>query len=227
MTPRMQTKLSEHTGTVQNMTNSPRGYAYIDVETTGFDEKSDRVIQIALVHVSADLQIEKSWVTLVNPHLRHIPAFHIHGITRQSLVGAPTFADIWPVLHERLSGRIVAAHNLPFDARMVNAEVARLGHRAPIDAAAGVDTRDLAKTLLPALPNRKLPTVCRELDVPLVNAHDALADATAGAHVMTKLLTMQHREMTGRPKPTGAGLPIARWFAAIKKHHRSTRTTTP
>lgn len=205
---------------------STRGYAYIDVETTGFSAETDRVLQIALVHLSADLTIENSWVTLVNPDLRYIGAFQIHRITNATLVGAPSFAAIWPALQERLAGRTVAAHNLPFDARMVNSEATRYGKKPPIDADAGIDTVDLAKSLLPSLPNRKLPTVCRELEVPLTNAHDALADATAGALVLAKLITMQrHTTGTAPSRRVADGLPIARWFAALKNRHHRARTS--
>lgn len=198
--------------------NTSVGYAYLDVETTGFSETSDRVVQIGLVHLAEDLTYEESWVTLVNPRLRWVGAFHVHGLTAAMLVNAPTFAEVWPKLRQRLAGRTVAAHNLPFDARMINAEVARIGGRPLINVDEGVDTYALSKALLPTLPNRKLGTVCRELGVPLTAAHDALADAMAGASVLRELVG--RRAALAEPREhtaVTAGLPVRAWLTAVQQ----------
>ena len=55
-------------------------YAVIDTETTGLlPSHRHRVIEIAVVLLDARGQVEREWVTLLNPH-RDLGPQHIHGI---------------------------------------------------------------------------------------------------------------------------------------------------
>jgi len=69
-------------------------YAVIDTETTGLlPTHRHRVIEIAVVLLDARGQVEREWVTLLNPQ-RDMGPQHIHGILTSDVLAAPKFADI-------------------------------------------------------------------------------------------------------------------------------------
>jgi DNA polymerase III epsilon subunit-like protein len=46
---------------------APAGFAVVDVETTGLYPRTDRVVEVAVVHLSAEGQITAEFSTLINP----------------------------------------------------------------------------------------------------------------------------------------------------------------
>jgi DNA polymerase III epsilon subunit-like protein len=106
------------------------GFAVVDLETTGLYHRTDRVVEAAVVHVSAEGQVIKEFVTLINPG-RDVGPTRIHGIRAADVLRAPVFADAAATLWQLLSGRILVAHNVPFDARFLEAEFGRCGARFP------------------------------------------------------------------------------------------------
>lgn len=181
------------------------GYAVVDVETTGlFPGGHDRIVEIAVVHVDGSGRIGESWTTLLNPG-RDLGRQDIHGIRAADVVGAPTFAQAAGELVARLEGRTFVAHNAGFDARFVHAEFARAGWDVPLAPAACLCTMQWAGRLLPGAP-RTLAGCCAHAGIPLVDAHSALGDATATAHLLRTYLerhdpTPWHGMLPTAPKP--------------------------
>ncbi len=123
-------------------------YAVIDIETTGLYARGhDRVCEIAVVQVDTGGQITDDWHSLVNPR-RDLGPQHIHGISAAEVRGAPTFAQVAGRVAQLLKGRVVAAHNLAFDAQFLVAEYNRLGVAVPITHEAGVCTMTMAANFL-------------------------------------------------------------------------------
>jgi DNA polymerase-3 subunit epsilon len=156
--------------------------AVVDCETTGV-YASDRIVEIAIVTMDLNGQVAESWDTLVQPQ-RDVSASHIHGLTAATLIDAPTFDDVAGDIAVRVHGACIAAHNLPFDARMLTNEFDRLG--TPLSIENGIDT--LAAT------RSRLGVACEQYDIPLDNAHCALADARATAQL---LLSVRSQCATG------------------------------
>lgn len=168
-------------------------FVAVDTETTGFNHKTDRIVELAAVRFTGDGSILDRWGTLINPEAPDVPvhvgASDIHGITPDLLDGAPGFADIVGDLAERCRGAILVAHNAPFDIRFLRAELERCGHTWPSPAT--MDTLGAARWLLPNLPNHKLGTVADWFSVTYTgDAHSAVADAEVCAKVHTRLLHM-------------------------------------
>ena len=111
-------------------------YAVIDVETTGLSPaQNHRILEVAVVLADDNGNLVDEWETLVNP-LREVGAAEIHGLTAADVYAAPTFDEILPELVSLLSGRMLVAHNLAFDARFLAAEFARAGHAVELDGSA-------------------------------------------------------------------------------------------
>ncbi|GLW21759.1 hypothetical protein Mame01_18020 [Microbispora amethystogenes] len=171
------------------MERGPFGYAVIDVETTGLaSRRHDRVIEIGVVHLTPAGEVTGEWTTLVNPE-RDLGPQHIHGVSAADVRHAPTFADVAGTVIELLRGRVVVAHNLPFDVGFVAQEFARLGAAAPLRRDLGVCTMAEAIRYLPQAP-RSLAACCAMADIPLNGHHDALIDARACASLLRHYLDL-------------------------------------
>lgn len=154
--------------------------AVVDLETTGFRPRSDRVVEIAVVTLSLpDLSICDEFDTLLNPE-RDIGAQHIHGISPDMVVGAPTFREVAAILAEHVHDAVLVCHNIRFDIPFLAHEFTRAG---------GVFHPGTPRCTL-AATRQKLSVACRDHDIPLSDAHSALADARATALLARKTLSL-------------------------------------
>lgn len=193
----------------------------LDIESTGLDVAAgDRICEIALLRWQAAETVSR-FETLVDPGQPISPgAFAVNRIDDDALIGAPPFsAIVEPLLHE-LAGAVIVAHNVPFDVRFLDAELARLG-RAPLPNIL-LDTLTLARSFL--LHDRySLHALSRELgfDRP---AHRAMSDVIAlqalfahllarlrmlGVVTLADLLRAQRGLLPGEPEPEAPPLIAA------------------
>jgi DNA polymerase III epsilon subunit-like protein len=95
-------------------------YAIVDVETTGFSPRDDRVVEVACLLVDARFRELASFATLVDPG-RPIPphATAVHGIRDCDVTGAPTLDSLASWLRALTAGATVVAHNATFDRRFL------------------------------------------------------------------------------------------------------------
>lgn len=117
------------------------GFAVIDLETTGFGG-SDRIIEVGVVLLDAQLQQQDTWETLVQPG-RDVTNSHVHKLTPAHLKNAPTWEEVAPELARVLAGRIGVAHNVSFEKRFLSKEFRRVGIATNAADAHWVDTKDL------------------------------------------------------------------------------------
>ncbi|MGV9453225.1 DEDDh family exonuclease [Streptomyces sp. NPDC003635] len=151
----------------------PKGYAVVDVETTGL-ARDDRIISAAVYRLDARGEVEDHWYTLVNPERDPGPVW-IHGLTSDVLEGAPLFPDIAEEFSARLADRVLVAHNAVFDWQMIAREYARAKREAPVRHR--LCTIALSKELRLPLPNHKLESLAAHFGVVQQRAHHALDDA--------------------------------------------------
>ncbi|HEY1098577.1 MAG TPA: exonuclease domain-containing protein [Myxococcota bacterium] len=165
-----------------------RGFAVLDVETTGFSpNRGDRIVEIAIVHVSPDGEVEGAWESLVDPQ-RDVGATRIHGIEASHVLGAPTFGQLGPRILNLLSGRVLVAHNLEFDARFLRAEVAAVDESLVLSSSGRLDfaticTMRLASEFFPASA-RSLDACCESAGITRTSKHRALDDARDTASLL-------------------------------------------
>lgn len=157
-----------------------RRYAAFDVETTGLDSFRDRIVEVGIVffHFDAEgaLVAESDKSTLVHPGIP-IPdsATNIHGITDFDVFSAPAFSDISSELYEKLSGRVLTAHNASFDAGFLQAEFSRLDLKSP--AVEIADTLGLLRLAVPNMLSYNLGKAAFILGLETGTSHRALDDA--------------------------------------------------
>jgi DNA polymerase-3 subunit epsilon len=140
----------------------------------------DRIVELAIVLLDADAQPVEEWTTLVDPETTTLGS-RIHGITSSDLVDAPTFRGVVQDLLARLAGRVIVAHNAPFDVAFLQAETVRAGIAwGPIE---GLCTMEVLHGLR-LTHSRQLHLCCSELGLFAGRAHDALDDARAVAGIL-------------------------------------------
>ncbi|MFD5101311.1 DEDDh family exonuclease [Streptomyces albidochromogenes] len=183
----------------------PKGYAVVDVETTGL-ARDDRIISAAVYRLDYRGDVEDHWYTLVNPERDPGPVW-IHGLTSDVLTGAPLFPDIAAELSERLDGRVLVAHNAMFDWSMIAREYARAARTAPVQQR--LCTIALSKELRLPLPNHKLESLAAHFGVVQQRAHHALDDARVLAEAFRPSLHAAARD--GVRLPLLECLPLTEW----------------
>jgi len=105
--------------------------AFVDVETTGVDPRTNRITEVGVVTVDGP-RVEK-WSTVINPLTRRQERpVAPHEITDSMRDEAPRFKDVAADLARRLEGRLLVAHNARFDHGFLKTEFDRAGiHFAP------------------------------------------------------------------------------------------------
>jgi len=157
-----------------------RSYAALDVETTGLDSSRDHVIEVAVLpfHFDAEgaLVEEEGFRSFVNPAIS-IPesSTAIHGITDLDVSSAPFFHELLGNLNDLLAGRVMVAHNAPFDEGFIRAEYSRHSVRPPLEEIA--DSLVLARMAYPSLRSYALGKAAFLLGIDSGASHRALDDA--------------------------------------------------
>lgn len=157
----------------------PQDLVFVDLETTGGNAARHRITEIGIVRVQKGEAVEE-WSSLVNPECP-IPAYieRFTGISNEMVAQAPRFADIAPLVLEKLrsSGApapIFVAHNARFDYSFLRAEFRRLD----MDFSAKVMcTVKLSRRLFPEHPRHSLDAVMERHALVCSARHRALGDA--------------------------------------------------
>lgn len=150
-------------------------YVCIDLETTGLQPKTDRMIEIGAVKVHNGEIIER-FETLVNPQRKLEERITmLTGIRQEELAAAPVLDDVFPALYAFLGDLPLLGHSVLFDYSFL--KKAAVDRRLTFDRK-GVDTLKIARKYLAELESRSLEYLCRHFDIPH-RAHRALGDAEA------------------------------------------------
>ena len=162
-------------------------YVAFDIETTGLNEKEDRITEIGAV-ILADGEIKGTFNTFVNPE-RPIPEniTKLTGITDSDVANAPSEHDGVKAFLDFAGDRPLIAHNAHFDVGFMKAAARRCRLRFnPVY----IDTLALSQVLLPELKRFKLDMVSNHLKLPKFNHHRASDDALVCGRIMNAFFPM-------------------------------------
>jgi DNA polymerase III epsilon subunit family exonuclease len=157
--------------------------AVIDVETTGLDSTSDRVIEVGIIRFEQG-EVTDSYGQLIDPECE-VPeeVVDLTGISPEDLEGKPTFAQVADDIHQRLQGVGIVAYNLSFDKGFVAAEFERCGLSWPAEAPT-LDPLIFSRQFYKNLRRKNLGTIAEKLGIPLEEAHRATHDAKVAGQVL-------------------------------------------
>lgn len=118
-------------------------------------------------------------------------ASKIHGISVSDLASAPEFSQLWDPIRERLTDRIIIAHNAGTEKKF-------LGGFPFHGFGPWIDTLELSRKLFPQLPGYSLGELTEIFDLsepiaqtsPEFQFHDALNDSIASWLVFAKIMDL-------------------------------------
>lgn len=159
----------------------PKDFVAFDLETTGLNPNTGQIIEIGAVKVLGG-RIVDTWQRMVHPGCRIPPEItRLTGITDEMVRLALPVELVLPDFLDYVEALPLAAHNVRFDMGFLHAGAKRMGLRV---TNAQVDTVTVARHCFPKLPNHKLGTVARHLDVLDGAEHRGLEDARVVAQIM-------------------------------------------
>ena len=164
----------------------PLQFAIVDLETSGLEPGSARVIEIAILLVNSEGEIHEEYATLINPGNGQVGPTFIHHITEEAVLTAPTFQEVAGDILERFENRIIVAHHAAFEDKFLAAEFKRAGIKLPPMPA--LDTLWLSRDVLD-LPNYKMQTVLQHFGVEEIDLHTALGDVRALNKILPTLIS--------------------------------------
>jgi DNA polymerase III subunit epsilon len=192
-----------------------------DLETTGTLPGVDQIVEIGAVRFSETGVPETIFATLINPGIP-MPegASRVNGITDDMLVGKPAVHEVLDAFAEFCGDDILVAHNAPFDAQFLTADLKK--HETTSPRGIILDTLSISRKVYPGLANYKLGTLVQHLGIQATNFHRAEEDAAYCGHLFHKMVT--RLSPTGVP-PTLATLisltgKIEQRFPQIEKQPR-------
>ena len=164
-----------------------RPLAFIDLETTGINISTDRIVEIAIVKVMPDgtKQVKRK---LINPTIS-IPQVvtEIHGISNEMVKDAPTFKQAANEIKQFIEGCDIGGYNSNrFDIPMLVEEFLRCELNIEIEDRKLIDAQKVYHLMEQRTLSAAYKFYCSK---ELTDAHSAEADATATFEVLDAQIT--------------------------------------
>ncbi|TCT26733.1 DNA polymerase III catalytic subunit PolC type [Melghiribacillus thermohalophilus] len=161
-------------------------YVVFDVETTGLSAVYDTIIELAAVKIKNGEIIDR-FESFANPHepLSETTT-ELTGITDEMVKDAPEVEEVLKKFDEWMGDAILVAHNASFDMGFLNEGLRKIGKDKASNPV--IDTLELSRFLFPELKNHRLNTLCKHLNIELVQHHRAIYDAEATGYLLWQLI---------------------------------------
>ena len=174
-------------------------YAVVDMETTGFDLRRDRMLSLAAVRIfDGRILLGETFNEMVNPG-RDIPrtAIKLHGIFPSQVANARSEEEVFSDFLEFLGNDILVAHHAAFDLNFLN-KIMRGKYGFGLQNLT-LDTETLFREIVflpPLLPTRaaryqsgySLDTIADHFSIEIQDRHTAMGDALATAMIFQRIL---------------------------------------
>jgi DNA polymerase-3 subunit epsilon len=163
-----------------------RPIAFIDLETTGVNLSTDRIVEVAIIKILQDgtRQVKRK---LINPEML-IPqqSIDIHGITDAMVKDAPTFKQAANELKQFIENCDMGGYNSNrFDIPMLMEEFLRIGMTVDLSSRRMIDVQHIFYTMEPRTLSAAFKFYCEK---ELVGAHSAETDVNATIDVLLSQL---------------------------------------
>lgn len=156
--------------------------AVFDLETTGTNIGTDRIVEICIIKINTDGK-EQVITQRVNPGIP-IPAeaTAVHGISNEDVKDQPTFAEVGQKLAQVLSNCDLAGYNSnKFDIPLLMEEFLRADIFFELKGRRFVDVQNIFHKMEPRTLKAAYKFYCKK---EIINAHSAEADARATYEIL-------------------------------------------
>ncbi len=209
--------------------NLKKPLAFFDLETTGVNVASDRIVEIAILKVHPDGRIERKPENttgktrlLVNPE-RPIPVetSEIHGIYDADVKDAPTFKEIANKLFKFLYDADLAGYNSnKFDVPILAEEFLRCGIDFSIEDRNLIDVQNIFHLMEQRTLKAGYKFYCGK---DMENAHEAMADVEATYEVFLAQIE-KYKDQEIEDKDGNSYVPVVNDMEAlhtVSQRHRN------
>jgi len=163
-------------------------FAVFDIETTGLNIGTDRIVEICIVRDNVDGSQDIKTMR-INPTIP-IPAVvtEIHGITDEDVKDCPTFAQVANQLNQFLDNCDLGGYNSnKYDVPLLVEELLRAGIEFNLSGRRFVDVQNIFHRMEPRNLKAAYKFYCKK---DIINAHSAEADTLATHDVLLSQLDM-------------------------------------
>ncbi|MDR1460005.1 MAG: 3'-5' exonuclease [Bacteroidales bacterium] len=167
--------------------NLTKPLVFFDIESTGLNIGTDKIVEICLLKVMPDnttiIKTER-----INPQIP-IPeqVSELHGIYDKDVADKPTFAELANAIRDFIKGCDLAGYNLlKFDVPLLVEEFLRIGMDINLKGVRIVDIQNIFHRMEPRNLRAAYKFYCNE---DLVNAHTAEADTIATFKILEAQLS--------------------------------------
>ena len=160
-------------------------YCVLDLETTGFSPKTEKITEIGIMKVKEGKVIDE-FSCFVNPE-KPIPerVVEVTHITDDMVKDAETIDKVFPKMLEFLGNSVIVAHNAAFDVGFLKYNAKVLGFDFDYTY---LDTLALARKVYPNLKKYKLGKIADYLNIKVEVAHRALDDVDTTVKVLNEMM---------------------------------------
>ncbi|HLR50221.1 MAG TPA: 3'-5' exonuclease, partial [Candidatus Sphingobacterium stercoripullorum] len=159
-----------------------RPIAFFDIESTGVNVSSDRIVEIAIIKVNPD-QSEEVLIKRINPEIPiPLESSLIHGIYDEDIKDEPSFKEVATEVAMFLGDSDLAGYNSnKFDVPLLMEEFLRAGVEFDIEGRSLVDVQNIFHLMEQRTLKAAYKFYCEK---DLKNAHSAEADVRATYEVL-------------------------------------------
>jgi DNA polymerase-3 subunit epsilon len=159
-----------------------RPLAIFDLEATGLNITSDRIVEIAIIRIDPDGK-KMTYERCINPEMEiSKEATEVHGISNEDVANAPKLKDVVSEVIDFIKGCDLAGFNSnKFDLPMLAEELLRVGSDYDLSQVKHIDVQNIFHKMEQRTLSAAYQFYC---DKSLENAHAAFADAEATWEVL-------------------------------------------
>ena len=174
----------------------------VDLEMTGLQVKTDRILEIGAVRL-VDGQLRDTFQTFVNPH-RRIDAriTELTGIWPEMVENAPEAEEALRKFLEFAGEAPFLGHNVIFDYSFL--KQCAVNHKISLERSA-LDTLKIARKVLKEPEKKSLEALCGYFQIDREHAHRAVDDAKATAELFLMLQQKYQQQEPGLCREGGSG----------------------
>jgi DNA polymerase-3 subunit epsilon len=210
----------------ESLRKLPADYVVIDIETTGFDPKTQEIIELSAVKVRNDAVVDQ-FTTLCRPKARITSAVtKINGITNDMVKDAPRIDEVLESYLSFIGNDIIIGHNISFDINFINTNCINLLGKAFDNYF--IDTLGLSREACGNLRHHRLSDMVEYFNIDNEPLHRGLNDCHATHQVYLRLKGNIKTDGTPSVSP-GVRKPFPEYISlkGIKAKVRSIDKTHP
>ena len=160
-------------------------YDFIAIDFETANNNFNSACSIGIAAVKNNVIVDEFYSLIKPPTLDFNPySVDVHGITADTVISSPTFAELWPQISHYFDDELLVAFNASYDMNVLYNCLYK--YNLDIPMLKYVCSMQLCTQLMNISKNVSLEESCEYFGVDLINHHNASYDAIACANVFIK-----------------------------------------